>query len=71
VRIAAHADDVGPVALEVPDGPAFLMATLFQPQIGALDDEPLSPLIPAFLDAARDHATVPRPQATTVPAAAG
>jgi hypothetical protein len=30
------------------------MATLFQPQIGALDGEPLSPLITAFLDAARD-----------------
>jgi CTP synthase (UTP-ammonia lyase) len=52
VRIGAHAEDVGAVALEVP-GDAFLMASLFQPQMGALDGEPLSPLITAFLDAAR------------------
>jgi hypothetical protein len=32
------------------------MATLFQPQIGALDREPLSPLIGAFVAAARDRA---------------
>jgi CTP synthase (UTP-ammonia lyase) len=55
VRIAAHAEGVGPVALELPSHP-FLMATLFQPQIGALDREPLSPLIGAFVAAARDRA---------------
>jgi CTP synthase (UTP-ammonia lyase) len=55
VRVAAHAEDVGPVALELPGHP-FLMATLFQVQIGALRGEPLSPLIDAFVQAARDHA---------------
>jgi CTP synthase (UTP-ammonia lyase) len=49
-RIAAYADGIGPVALEVPGEP-FLMATLFHPQIGALDGEPLSPLIGAFAEA--------------------
>jgi CTP synthase (UTP-ammonia lyase) len=55
VRIAAHAEGVGPVALELAraDHP-FLMASLFQPQIGALDGEPPSPLIAAFVDAARE-----------------
>jgi CTP synthase (UTP-ammonia lyase) len=58
VRITAHAEDVGPVALELPetDHP-FLMASLFQPQIGALDGEPLSPLIEAFVQAAREYNT--------------
>ncbi|HET6507146.1 MAG TPA: hypothetical protein VFG42_10170 [Baekduia sp.] len=54
--IAAHADGVGPVALEVPDGEPFVMATLFHVQIGALDGEPLSPVIAAFAQAARAHA---------------
>lgn len=49
-RIAAYADGIGAVALEVPGEP-FLMATLFHPQIGALDGEPLSPLIAAFAEA--------------------
>jgi CTP synthase (UTP-ammonia lyase) len=52
-RISAHADGIGPVAVEVPDGDAFTMATLFHPQIGALDGEPLSPLIAAFAEATR------------------
>jgi CTP synthase (UTP-ammonia lyase) len=56
--IAAHADGVGPVALEVPGGP-FLMATLFHPQIGSLHGEPLSPVIAAFAQAARRHALAP------------
>lgn len=51
-RISAYADGIGPVALEAPGEP-FLMATLFHPQIGALDGEPLSPLIAAFAEATR------------------
>lgn len=51
-RISAYADGIGPVALEVP-GDAFTMATLFHPQIGALEGEPLSPLIAAFAEATR------------------
>lgn len=49
-RVSAYADGIGAVALEVPGEP-FLMATLFHPQIGALDGEPLSPLIAAFAEA--------------------
>jgi CTP synthase (UTP-ammonia lyase) len=56
--IAAHADGIGPVALEVPGEP-FLMATLFHPQIGSLHEEPLSPVITAFAQAARRHAHAP------------
>jgi CTP synthase (UTP-ammonia lyase) len=56
VRMTAHAQDVGPVALELSqDDHPFLMASLFQPQIAALDGEPLSPLIEAFVDAARER----------------
>jgi CTP synthase (UTP-ammonia lyase) len=55
-RVSAHADGIGPVALEVPGGDAFLMATLFHVQIGALDGEPLSPVIAAFARAAQTHA---------------
>jgi CTP synthase (UTP-ammonia lyase) len=51
VRIAARADGVGAVALELPGHP-FLMATLFHPQAGAHAGEPLSPLIEAFIAAA-------------------
>jgi CTP synthase (UTP-ammonia lyase) len=56
VTLCAHAEGVGPVALEVPGAPAFTMATLFHPQIGALRGEPLSPLIAAFARAAADRA---------------
>jgi CTP synthase (UTP-ammonia lyase) len=49
-RIAAHADGIGAVAVEVP-GEIFTIATLFHPQIGALHGEPLSPLIAAFAEA--------------------
>jgi CTP synthase (UTP-ammonia lyase) len=56
VRIAAHAPDAGVEALELPDHP-FFIATLFQPQVGALAGAPLSPLIGAFVAAARDHRT--------------
>jgi CTP synthase (UTP-ammonia lyase) len=57
VPIAARAQDIGAVALELPSHP-FLIATLFHPQVGALAGEPLSPLILAFVQAARDRATV-------------
>jgi CTP synthase (UTP-ammonia lyase) len=60
-RVAAHADGIGPVALEVPDGDAFVMATLFHVQIGALDGEPLSPVIEAFAQAAQARARVVTP----------
>ena len=54
-RVAAHAEDVGPCALEGPDDAPFLMATLFQPQMGALRGEPLSPVIAAFAQAAAER----------------
>lgn len=60
--ITAHAEGVGPVALETTSGP-FLMATLFHPQIGALHGEPLSPVIAAFAEAARAHAHASPPLA--------
>jgi CTP synthase (UTP-ammonia lyase) len=46
--ISARADDAGVEAIELPDHPFFL-ATLFQPQVGSLAGEPLSPIIKAFL----------------------
>ncbi len=48
--IAAHAPDAGVEAFEVPAHP-FFVATLFQPQMGALDGE-LHPLITAFAEEA-------------------
>jgi CTP synthase (UTP-ammonia lyase) len=57
VAIAARAEGVGPVALELPGHP-FFMATLFHPQAGALAGRPLSPLIAAFAAAARERAAV-------------
>lgn len=55
--ISARAEGIGAVALEVPASESFIMATLFHPQIGALQGEPLSPVIGAFVAAAREHAT--------------
>jgi CTP synthase (UTP-ammonia lyase) len=49
--IAAHAEDAGVEGFEVPGHP-FFVATLFQPQIGALDGAPLHPLIAAFVEEA-------------------
>lgn len=49
--ISARAEDAGVEAVEIPSHPFFL-ATLFQPQVGALAGEPLSPIIEAFLAAA-------------------
>ncbi len=48
--ISARAEDAGAEAIELPGHPFFL-ATLFQPQIGALAGRPLSPIIEALLTA--------------------
>ena len=52
VVVSAHAADAGVEGIELPDHPFFL-ATLFQPQVGALAGRPLHPLVQAFLQAAR------------------
>jgi CTP synthase (UTP-ammonia lyase) len=44
---SAHADDAGLEGVELPDHP-FFIATLFQPQMAALDGGPLHPLVTAF-----------------------
>jgi CTP synthase (UTP-ammonia lyase) len=49
--IAALADDAGVEAVELPNHPFFL-ATLFQPQVGALASGRLHPIIEAFVTAA-------------------
>lgn len=49
--ISARADDAGVEAVEIQDHPFFL-ATLFQPQAGALAGKPLSPILKAFVAAA-------------------
>ena len=41
-------DDAGVEAIELPDHP-FYLATLFQPQVGSLDGEPLHPVIADFV----------------------
>jgi CTP synthase (UTP-ammonia lyase) len=51
VVISAHAADAGVEGIELPDHP-FFVATLFQPQIGALSGAPLHPLIAAFVEEA-------------------
>jgi CTP synthase (UTP-ammonia lyase) len=51
VVVSARAPDAGVEGIELPDHP-FFVATLFQPQVGALDGEPLHPLITAFVEAA-------------------
>jgi len=52
VVVCARAPDPGVEGIELPGHP-FFVATLFQPQVGALAREPLHPLIGAFLDAVR------------------
>lgn len=52
VVVSARAPDAGVEGIELPSHPFFL-ATLFQPQVGALAGRPLHPLIGAFLEAAR------------------
>lgn len=54
VVVCAHAPDAGVEGIELPGHP-FLVATLFQPQVGASRGGPLHPLIGALLDAARDR----------------
>jgi CTP synthase (UTP-ammonia lyase) len=56
VVIAARAPDAGVEGIELPGHP-FFVATLFQPQVGALAGAPLHPLIEAFVAAARRSAT--------------
>jgi CTP synthase (UTP-ammonia lyase) len=51
VVVSAHAADAGVEGVELPDHP-FFVATLFQPQIGALSGAPLHPLIAAFAEEA-------------------
>src|SRR5829696_6743500 len=51
VVIAAHAADAGIEGIELRDHP-FFVATLFQPQVGALDGRPRHPLVTAFVAAA-------------------
>ena len=52
VVVSARAPDAGVEGIELASHPFFL-ATLFQPQVGALAGAPLHPLIGAFLDAVR------------------
>jgi CTP synthase (UTP-ammonia lyase) len=54
VVVAARAPDAGVEGIELPDHP-FFVATLFQPQVGALAGAALHPLIAAFLEAALLH----------------
>jgi CTP synthase (UTP-ammonia lyase) len=48
VVVSAHAPDAGVEGIELPEHP-FFVATLFQPQIGALSGAPQHPLIAAFV----------------------
>jgi CTP synthase (UTP-ammonia lyase) len=50
--VCARAPDAGVEGIELASHPFFL-ATLFQPQVGALAGAPTHPLIGAFLEAAR------------------
>ena len=50
LRISATADDAGVEAIEIPDHPFFL-ATLFQPQVGALAGQSLHPVLRGFWEA--------------------
>lgn len=52
VVISARAPDAGVEGIELPGHPFFL-ATLFQPQVGALDGRPRHPLVAALLGASR------------------
>jgi CTP synthase (UTP-ammonia lyase) len=57
--IAAHADDAGVEAFELPDHP-FYMATLFQPQVGSSQAAEVHPLLAALIGAASAAAAAPR-----------
>ena len=52
VVVSARAPDAGVEGIELPGHP-FFVATLFQPQVGALAGRPLHPLIGAFVEACR------------------
>jgi CTP synthase (UTP-ammonia lyase) len=54
VVISARAPDAGVEGIELPGHPFFL-ATLFQPQVGALDGRPRHPLVAALIGAASRH----------------
>jgi len=55
LTVCACAPDAGVEAVELPGHP-FLIATLFQPQVGASQRQTLHPLIGAFLAAAQEKA---------------
>ena len=55
VVVSARAPDAGVEGIELPAHP-FFVATLFQPQVGALAGRPLHPLIGAFVEAAAREA---------------
>jgi CTP synthase (UTP-ammonia lyase) len=50
VIVSAHAEDAGVEGIELPDHP-FFVATLFQPQMAAVQSEGVHPLISAFIEA--------------------
>jgi CTP synthase (UTP-ammonia lyase) len=54
LTLCASAPDAGVEAVELPGHP-FLIATLFQPQVGAIQTHALNPLIEAFLAAAQEN----------------
>jgi CTP synthase (UTP-ammonia lyase) len=54
VVVSAHAPDAGVEGIELRDHP-FFVATLFQPQVGALNGGPLHPLVTAFVQAASER----------------
>jgi CTP synthase (UTP-ammonia lyase) len=58
LTVCASAPDAGVEAVELPGHP-FLIATLFQPQVGATRTHTLHPLIDAFLAAAQEK-TLPQ-----------
>jgi CTP synthase (UTP-ammonia lyase) len=55
--VAAHADDAGVEAVELPSHP-FYMATLFQPQMESLGSTTLHPILAALVEAGRDALSV-------------
>lgn len=64
--VSAHAPDAGVEAFELPGHP-FFVATLFQPQMSALDGGPLSALIEAFDRESGARAALGRTCASAVP----
>jgi CTP synthase (UTP-ammonia lyase) len=70
VVVCARAPDAGVEGIELASHPFFL-ATLFQPQVGALAGAPTHPLIGAFLEAARARLTPARPNVGLPPSPPG